>query len=608
MNPAREKIHKEMPADLKAKLLRNLEIANEVKRKKKEERLGDPAVIAAEAEKKLQQQERTRIKARKKAHKDAVNKRVQQLTRKKELSAAERELVSRELARKSLLHFIKRNQPGYQAGWVHKLICKQLEEFSDAVARGESPRLMLFMPPRHGKSLIASQFFPAWHLGRHPDHEFIVSAYSQSLPMKFSRKTREVIREPGYRSVFPKTHIHKDIQAAEEWATTLGGGYITAGVGGGITGKGAHILVIDDPVKNREDAESDTVRQTAKDWYTSTAYTRLAPGGGVLVIMTRWHHDDLAGWLLSQRDADEIIDDWKVIVFPAVAMDDEYMTPDSEILYGEDIEGVDVAAQIAARMTPLRKKGMALHSDRYDATALRRIRKAVGKRDWTALYQQQPTPDEGDYIQKSWFRYKSLQDTDFAGMNHFISGDLAVGKKQGNDFTCYGVWAIDSEGNIYLREVVRKRMATHESVDTLLNLCERYDPVLVGIENGSLKLAMQDTLDMQMKARHIFPPFDDTLTPVTDKAVRGRTLQGMLQAGVIYYPADNPPWLHVVETEALQFPNGKHDDTFDMQAWAARMAKNVSLPRKLKRKKAKSWKDKLRKHVQASSSKSFMGA
>ena len=260
---------------------------------------------------------------------------------------AKAELALRFLTRKRLLPFIERFNPDYQAGWVHKDICRRLEQFSKDVAEKKSPRLMLFMPPRHGKSTLASIGYPAWHLGRHPDHEFISCSYSGSLAMGFSRKVRQLLREPTYKTAF-KTRLDPDSQSAEAWLTTSGGGFVAAGVGGGITGKGAHVLVIDDPVKNREDAESQNNRDSNWDWYTSTAYTRLAPGGGVLVILTRWHDDDLAGRLL--KAGSDGGDEWEVVSYPAIAEEDE----------------------------KFRDAGEALHKERYDEVSLDRIRRAVG--------------------------------------------------------------------------------------------------------------------------------------------------------------------------------------------------------------------------------------
>ena len=200
------------------------------------------------------------------------------------LQAAQQELASRVLAKRRLLPFVQRLNPRYDAGWVHKDICRRLELFSDDVAKGLSPRLMLLMPPRSGKSELASRMFPAWHLGRHTDHEVIACAYNVSLAMSFSRKVKEAMDDPAYQSVFD-ARLNPDFRSNEEWGLANGrGGYVAAGVGGGITGKGAHVLVIDDPIKNAEEADSADVREKLWDWYGSTAYTRLAPGGGVLVI------------------------------------------------------------------------------------------------------------------------------------------------------------------------------------------------------------------------------------------------------------------------------------------------------------------------------------
>ncbi len=196
----------------------------------------------------------------------------------------QRVLAQRVLARRRLLQFTQMTHPSYSAGWVHEDICRRLEKFSCEVTERKSPRLMILVPPRHGKSELASIRFPAWHLGHRPEHELINVGYNLELPMRFSRKVREVMRDPSYTAIFPDSKLDPESQGAEAWLTTKGGGFTAAGVGGGITGKGAHILIVDDPIKNQEEADSILVRDKLWDWYQSTAYTRLAPGGGVLVI------------------------------------------------------------------------------------------------------------------------------------------------------------------------------------------------------------------------------------------------------------------------------------------------------------------------------------
>ena len=197
---------------------------------------------------------------------------------------AQAELASRLLSRRRLLPFVQRINPRYLAGWVHIDICRRLEKFSDDVAKGLSPRLMLLMPPRSGKSELCSRSFPPWHMGRHPDHEIIACSYNVSLAMSFSKKVKEVLEDPAFHPVFD-IRLNPNNQSAEEWTLDgTRGGYVAAGVGGGITGKGCHILTIDDPLKNAEEADSADTREKLWDWYGSTAYTRLAPGGGVLVV------------------------------------------------------------------------------------------------------------------------------------------------------------------------------------------------------------------------------------------------------------------------------------------------------------------------------------
>ena len=195
------------------------------------------------------------------------------------------EFASRELCRRKLLPFIQRFRPKYNAGWVHEDICRRIERFMQQVEEGLSPRLLLMMPPRSGKSEISSRHTPAWILGHHPDWEIIAGSHTSSLSLSFSRYLRDVMRDPAYTAVFPDAMLDPSSQSVENWNLTKGGGYLAAGVGTGITGRGAHVLLLDDLVKDMEAADSVTIRDNTWEWYLSTAYTRLAPGGGVLGLM-----------------------------------------------------------------------------------------------------------------------------------------------------------------------------------------------------------------------------------------------------------------------------------------------------------------------------------
>ncbi len=475
---------------------------------------------------------------------------------------AQRELAKRVLSRKRLLPFVERFNSDYHAGWVHKDVCKRLEQFSQDVVDRKSPRLMLFMPPRHGKSTLASITFPAWHLGRNPKHEFISCSYSGSLAMAFSRKVRHLLREPLYKNVFTDAKLDPTSQSVESWLTTKGGGYVAAGVGGGITGKGAHVFVIDDPVKNREDAESDFNRDLVWDWYTSTAYTRLAPGGGMLVILTRWHDDDLAGRLL--RATAEGADEWEVVKYPALAEKEE----------------------------EFRETGEALHPERYNLDALTKIQKAIGPRDWSALYQQNPVSDEGEYFTRSMIQYFDFKEVDFERMKFYCAWDLAIGQRDRNDYSVGMVIGVDEYERLHVVDVVRGRYDGFELVERILDLYEKWKPLAVGIEKGHIEMAIGPFLEKRVQERRLYEAYFYPLkTGRRDKEARARAIQGRMQQGMVFFPKD-PVWSGPLVAELLRFPNGTHDDQVDSLAWLGlMMVEFVTYVEKIEH--VPSWRDKL---------------
>ena len=489
---------------------------------------------------------------------------------------AKQELAARFLTRRRLLPFIERNNPEYIAGWVHKDICKRLEKFSEDVVEKKSPRLILQMPPRLGKSTIASVGFPAWHLGRNPQHEFISCSYSGALAMTFSRKVRQMLREPSFKTTF-KTRLDPDSQSAEAWLTTSGGGYVAAGVGGGITGKGAHVLVIDDPVKNREDAESQNNRDSTWDWYTSTAYTRLAPGGGILIIMTRWHDDDLAGRLL--KNTTEGGDEWEVVKYPAIAEEDE----------------------------EFRKQGEALHPERYDVTALDRIQRAVGPRDWSALYQQNPVADDGDYFTREMIQYYERDDVDLDRLRYYCAWDLAIGKRDRNDYSVGMVVGVDEFDNLFIVDVCRGRFDGFELVERILDMYELWRPSIVGIEKGHIEMALGPFLEKRTRERRLSEAyFKDLKVGRRDKEARARAIQGRMQQGMVFLPR-NETFTGPLVAELLRFPNGVHDDQVDALAWIGlMMAEFNSFNERIV--EPPSWRDKLRYLGREPKAKSAMSA
>lgn len=463
------------------------------------------------------------------------------------------ELARRELARRKLIHFIKRRHPRYKDGWFHHMLAGELERFSDEVINECDPRLMVFAPPRHGKSMIGSEEFPAWHFGRAPHHQYIGISYSAPLAYRFSRRVQDAVNSDDFQLLYPDIKLRDDKTSVEEWELNKGGIYVAAGVGGPISGKGAHVLNIDDVIKNREDADSPQYRQLVQDWYTSTAYTRLMPGGGVCIINTRWNFDDLCGWLLNMMDAAEKIaqdtgewpddyDKWRIVDYPAIALQDEEH----------------------------RAKGEALHPERYSLKSLQRIRRTLGDRDFNALYQQRPVPDEGEYFTKEMLRYFDGT-PDIGAMSILAAGDLAISKKEYADYSVFVVAGVNENDDLFILDVHRGKWDSLELVDKIFELQKRYRPVVFGLEEGQIEKAIGPFLEKRIIEEKLFSLNIEKLPPgKRDKELRARPIQGRMRQGKVYIQR-NAPWVETFTTELLRFPNTNRDDQVDALAWIGQM-------------------------------------
>ena len=413
-----------------------------------------------------------------------------------------------------LIAFTEFTNNQYTAAAHHRKIAAKLE----AVERGEIDRLMIFMPPRHGKSELASRRFPAWYLGRNPTRQIIAASYNSELASDFGRDVRNIVASQEYGCIFD-TCLRDDSRAADRWNTDSGGAYVAAGVGTAITGRGAHVLLIDDPLKDREEADSETIREKVWNWYTSTAYTRLMPGGAVVLIQTRWHEDDLAGRLLESNP-----DEWDVLELPAI--DDD---------------------------------GNALWPQWYDKESLDRIRKTIGPRDWSALYQQRPAPEEGTYFQSDWLR-PYTQAPAKETMRIYGGSDYAV-TADGGDYTVHVVVGLDPEGRMYLLDLWRKQAASDEWVESFCDLVREWKPIGWAEEQGQIKSGVGPFLDRRARERNAFVARDQFATR-GDKAIRAQAIRGRMALGGLYVPTQNH-WYPVFRNELLAFPAGKHDDQVD---------------------------------------------
>jgi predicted phage terminase large subunit-like protein len=408
--------------------------------------------------------------------------------------------------------------PSYETPDHVRILAGKLE----AIERGGIKRLMVFMPPRHGKSEITSIRFPAWCFGRNPQIQIIGCSYAESLAYSFSYAIRETISSPSYQRLW---QLGLDKAGAVRWQLAnkdnKRDSYIAAGVGGGITGEGADILLIDDPVKNAEEAESAVYRDKVWEWYTTTARTRLQPDGAIVLIMTRWHKDDLAGRLLEQARIDPKADQWEVLHLKAIS------------------------------------ENRALWPEKYDIDSLNNIKASIGSRAFVALYQGEPALAEGNIIKREWFKYYK-EKPQFSRIIH--SWDTAFKKGASNDYSVCSVWG-ESQSGYYLLDLWRQRVEFPELKRVAIELNQRDRPSALLIEDR----ASGQSLIQELRR--------DTLLPVipvkvdNDKEARVNAISPLIEAGKIYLP-ESTNWLHDYIEELTSFPSGEYDDQVDSTSQA----------------------------------------
>ncbi len=465
------------------------------------------------------------------------------------------ELLRRRMARQGLLAFTRYTFPGYRPAAHHQIIADTL----DAVERGEKKRVMIFMPPRHGKSELSSRRFPAYFLGRNPERNIIAASYNSDFAADFGRDVRSIVASDEYRALF-NVSLAQDSKAANRWHTEKRGMYVAVGVGAATTGRGAHVLSIDDVTKNREEADSEVIREKTWRWYTSTAYTRLESDidpndildddwlwrdfqkdvdtgraepfeGAIILTMTRWHEDDLGGRLLKQQN--EGGEQWEVLELPAIRIENEEENP--------------------------------LWPSKYPLARLQKIRKVIGARDWSALYQQAPAPDEGLYFQREWFRYC---DTIPRHLRFYGASDYATKDGEG-DYTVHVVIGIDPDDNFYVVDLWRNQSNASVWVDAFCSMVRQYKPHMWGEEAGQMKASLEPFIKKRMLETKSYCA-RQPLPSSHDKRARARALQGRMSMGKVYFPK-GAPWLPDLESELLAFDAGRNDDQVDALGLAARL-------------------------------------
>ena len=353
----------------------------------------------------------------------------------------EREAVRRLRAQNSLQAFIEYLDVGFKPARHHQLLIEKLE----AVERGEIKRLMVFMPPGSAKSTYGSVLFPTWYLGRNRDRSVIAASHTGELAERFGRKVRNYVGGTEFGAVFG-VGLADDSQAAARWETTQGGEYFAVGVGGSVTGRRADLGIIDDPVKSREDADSETIREKVWEWYKADFFTRLKPGAAIVLIQTRWHEDDLAGKLL--QDAEEGGEKWETLSLPMEAEEEDPLGREiGELLWPE-------------WFTP----EMVWQAKR-------------DPRNWLALYQQKPRPDGGGVFKREWVMFYDGSPLDLKdSTNRYLLVDAANEKRATNDYTAMWVLGLGQDGNYYVLDMVRDRLNLTERASMVMHLHRKWKP------------------------------------------------------------------------------------------------------------------------------------
>jgi predicted phage terminase large subunit-like protein len=395
----------------------------------------------------------------------------------------------------------------------------------EALERGEIDRLMIECPPRHGKSYLCSWLFLAWFIGRHPELSVMHVSYGAALSNDFGSRIRNTLSDPRFVRIFPRAELRPDSRAMNRFTTTAGGNYYGLGYGGPVTGRGAQLMIIDDPIKSMTEAQSAAHRQTLRSYYESTLYTRLEPGARVVLISTRWHQDDLSGWL--QRESE---DKWKVLTLPAVAEPND----------------------------PLgRLEGHALWPERFNAAKLAKIRRQIGSIAWLAEYQQRPSAIEGGTFQRKWWGSYDQMPEKFTEI--VFSLDTAFKTGRTNDYSVILVLGITRKAQYYILDMLRGRYEFPDLIRKTEALAERWpsvDRVLVE-DKASGQSLIQALRHSTSNHFSVVPIRVDS-----DKLSRAISATAPVETGRVFLP-QVARWLNDFLDELSSFPSAPHDDVVD---------------------------------------------
>tara|TARA_R100001510_G_scaffold52810_1_gene53857 strand:- start:1854 stop:3320 length:1467 start_codon:yes stop_codon:yes gene_type:complete len=431
----------------------------------------------------------------------------------------------RERAQDDFMVFVKHVYEGFIEGSHHKQVARKFEKLS----KNRGSRIIVNMPPRHTKSEFASYLLPAWLIGKNPSLKIIQTTHTAELAVRFGRKVRNLMETKEYQEVFPDVDLKADSKAAGRWETAQGGEYYAAGVGGAITGRGADLLIIDDP-HSEQDALSETALENAYEWYTSGPRQRLQPGGSIVVVMTRWSLKDLTGKLLKAQANDVMSDQWDIVEFPAIL-------PSGNILW----------------------------SEYWKKEELLKVKASLSVSKWNAQWQQNPTAEEGAIIKKEWWNVWEKEAV--PPLSYVMqSYDTAFSKKETADYSAITTWGIfqPEEGgaeHIILMDAHRGRWNFPELKDKALEEYNYWEPDMVLIEAKASGTPLTDEL------RNMgIPVVNYTPSKGKDKHTRMHLVAPIFESGKVWAP--DKKFAEEVVEECAAFPHGEHDDYCDSMSMA----------------------------------------
>tara|TARA_Y100000385_G_C13049410_1_gene619011 strand:+ start:37 stop:1545 length:1509 start_codon:yes stop_codon:yes gene_type:complete len=434
---------------------------------------------------------------------------------------------AKENAKTNFLDFVNLMWPSFISGRHHKIMAEAFED----VANGKLKRLIINMPPRHTKSEFASYLFPAWFLGQYPEKKVIQTAHTAELAVGFGRKVRNLIQGEDFQSVFEGIELSSDSKAAGRWNTNKKGDYFAIGVGGAVTGKGADVLIIDDP-HSEQDAQqgqfNPEVYDRVYEWYTSGPRQRLQPGGAIIIVMTRWSKRDLTGQIVTRFAENQKTDEWKVVEFPAIM-----------------------------------PSGKPLWPEFWNLDELKSIKEEIPVSKWNAQYQQNPTSEEGALLKREWWK-----EWDSADPPHcqaiLQSWDTAFLKTQRSDYSACTTWGVfyhpdvnnGKTPNLILLDAYKEKLEFPELKQMAYEKFWDYEPDQLIVE----KKASGAPLIFELRAMGL-PVTEFTPSRGQDKIARVNAVTDLFASGVVWHPPTK--WAEDVIEECASFPAGDHDDYVD---------------------------------------------